>query len=155
MRHAAFALRDSGLEPFLFAEVGTELNGAALTVLSTLARLDCDPWAEAASLAALPATSGIERLAACIERMPLAPAALAEARATAARLVSLLPAAAPPVRGAKVGIAAVPALPGWRPLALFALFLALGIAVNLIHMPAPATPPSVPVAHVGVHNGLT
>ena len=40
----AFALRNSGLDQFLFAEVGTELNGSSLTVLSTLARLGKDPW---------------------------------------------------------------------------------------------------------------
>ena len=38
-----FALNNSGLEPFLFAEVGDELNGLGLTVLSVLARLGHDP----------------------------------------------------------------------------------------------------------------
>ena len=35
--HDAFALRNLGLDEFLFAEVGTEDNGSALTILSTLA----------------------------------------------------------------------------------------------------------------------
>ena len=33
----AFALKNSGLNAFLFAEVGTELNGSPLTILSVLA----------------------------------------------------------------------------------------------------------------------
>ncbi len=44
----AFALKNSDLNTFLFADVGTELNGSALTILSVLARLGEDPWAEAA-----------------------------------------------------------------------------------------------------------
>ncbi len=35
-----FALKNSGLNEFLFAEIGTELNGSPLTILSVLARLD-------------------------------------------------------------------------------------------------------------------
>ena len=42
-----FALESSNLNAFLFAEIGGELNGSTLTVLSALARLDGDPWAEA------------------------------------------------------------------------------------------------------------
>ena len=42
----AFTLQRSTLNPFLFAELGTEANGAVLTMLSVLARLDRDPWAE-------------------------------------------------------------------------------------------------------------
>ena len=44
----AFALKNSGLNEFLFAEVGIELNGSPLTILSILARLGQDPWVEAA-----------------------------------------------------------------------------------------------------------
>lgn len=35
----AFALKESGLNDFLFAEVGTELNGSPLTILSILAKI--------------------------------------------------------------------------------------------------------------------
>ncbi len=49
-----FALKNSGLEAFLLAEVGTEWNGSGLTVLSLLARLGKDPWAEAATWSKLP-----------------------------------------------------------------------------------------------------
>ena len=39
-----FVFKNSGLNAFLFAEVGTELNGSPLTILSVLARLGQDPW---------------------------------------------------------------------------------------------------------------
>ena len=42
------------LDPFLMESFGVEENGMALTVLSALARLGLDPWAEAGHLAALP-----------------------------------------------------------------------------------------------------
>ena len=89
--HDAFALRNLGLDEFLFAEVGTEDNGSALTILSTLARLDQDPWAEAARWAKLPKAAGIDCLAECIVRMPLSRQALTDAVATASRLILLLP----------------------------------------------------------------
>jgi hypothetical protein len=57
-----FALNNSGLEPFLFAEVGDELNGLGLTVLSDLARLGHDPWAEAARLISLPKVAAVNCL---------------------------------------------------------------------------------------------
>jgi hypothetical protein len=47
------ALQNSDLNPFLYADVGTELNGSTLTMLSVLARLGKDPWVEAARCAAL------------------------------------------------------------------------------------------------------
>jgi hypothetical protein len=39
----AFALKNSGLNEFLFAEVGIEANGTPLTILSVLARLGLVP----------------------------------------------------------------------------------------------------------------
>ena len=87
----AFALKNSDLNAFLFADVGVELNGSALTILSVLARLGQDPWAEAARWAKLPKTAAIDCLAQCIGKMPLGPQALAEAFATASSLVQLLP----------------------------------------------------------------
>jgi hypothetical protein len=87
----AFALQRSGLNPFLFAEVGTELNGSPLTILSVLARLGQDPWAEAAKWTKLPKATIVDRLAQSIAQMPLSSQAINEARSTAARLILLLP----------------------------------------------------------------
>ena len=91
MRADVFALKNSGLDAFLYADVGAEVNGSALTILSMLARLGKDPWAEAARWAALPTGAVIDSLAQSIAQMPLAPSGLASARIISARLVQLLP----------------------------------------------------------------
>ena len=59
----AFALKNSDLNAFLFADVGTEMNGSALTMLSVLARLGQDPWAEAARWTAKQKAAAIDCLA--------------------------------------------------------------------------------------------
>jgi hypothetical protein len=83
----------SPLEPefneFLFASIGEERHEMRLSVLSALARLDVDPWQEAAALAKLPRKTATERLAALLARLP--PSARPDAGATAARLIALLP----------------------------------------------------------------
>ncbi len=90
-RSEIFALQKSGLGKFLYADVGAEPNGATITILSVLARLDRDPWAEAARWAALPKALAADSLARAIAEMPLLPSALAASRDTALRLVQLLP----------------------------------------------------------------
>src|SRR5580698_172144 len=86
-----FALKNSGLERFLFAEVGTEMNGSPLTVLSVLARLGQDPWAQAAQWVSLPKAMRIDRLTRSIAQMPLSEQALRDIDQTATRLILLLP----------------------------------------------------------------
>ena len=66
----AFALRQSGLNEFLFAPVGTEANGMTLSLVSVFARLGNDPWLEAGKLARLPKSEAIESLARLIAGMP-------------------------------------------------------------------------------------
>ena len=63
-----------------------------LSVLSALARLDLDPWFEAASLSRLPAPAATQRLASLLST--LTTQLKAPAPATIARLVGLLPQAA-------------------------------------------------------------
>ena len=87
----AFALRRSGLNEFLFASVGTEPNGMALSVLSLFARLGDDPWKEAGKLVGLPEGEAIESLAQAISGMPRSVWTLLDATAIATRLVALLP----------------------------------------------------------------
>ena len=132
----AFALKNSGLNDFLFAVVGSEINGTPLTILSVLARLGKDPWAEAARLARLPKSSTIDDLANSISKMPLCPQALTDARGTAARLILLLPSQVQSVSiraSLPVGETVIPA---WVRVAAFLAILAFGIAVQMI---APAT----------------
>jgi len=58
-----FSLGRSELSAFLFAQIGVEQNGMTLSVISGLARLGVDPWAEAARLSVLPGPAAIEALA--------------------------------------------------------------------------------------------
>ena len=138
MSHAdAFALKNSGLNEFLFAEVGTEANGSPLTILSVLARLGRDPWAEAAGWTQLPTASIIDRLADCISQMPLRPPAIAEARMTAARLILLLPAQAQPFRKGDSMANGKSTAPKWVPIAVFLAALAFGTAFEMTRSTAP------------------
>jgi hypothetical protein len=82
---------DGAFDSFLFAPVGDETNGMALSVLSALARLDIDPWADAARLARLPKDSAIVALGQSIARLPLGTWQPADITAIATRLVELLP----------------------------------------------------------------
>ena len=140
------ALRNSELNALLFADVGTELNGSALTVLSVLARLGEDPWAEAARWAKLPKSAAVRCLAESIAQMPLAPQALADAPTVAARLILLLP---PPAQMPKQGASAqvsMPTLPRWVPAASFCCALAVWLALNLIGAPKPVAAVATPAA---------
>jgi hypothetical protein len=127
----AFALKNSGLNAFLFAEVGTELNGSPLTILSILARLGLDPWAEAAKWTKLPKATTIDRLAQSIGQMPLSPEALGEARSTASRLIMLLPASVAGPGEAPV-VAKKPVVPRWALAVICCAAVALGLAFTVM-----------------------
>jgi hypothetical protein len=77
---------------FLFASVADDAAAAPLNTVSVLARLDIDPWREAAELSRLPADSAVQRLAALLVRTPGHPHGLLDAEMIATRLVALLPA---------------------------------------------------------------
>jgi hypothetical protein len=81
----------SEFDTFLFAPVGEDRNGMPLTVLSTLARSDLDPWQEAARLTEASGKVATERLAWLITSLPGRPSALLDSGTIAARLVALLP----------------------------------------------------------------
>jgi hypothetical protein len=80
----------SEFDQFLFAPVGEERNGMLLSVLSALARLDVDPWLEAATLAKMPSKDAILRLTSLLSPLPSEAAPLL-APSTALRLIALLP----------------------------------------------------------------
>jgi hypothetical protein len=126
----AFAFKNSGLNAFLFAEVGTELNGSPLTILSVLARLGQDPWAEAAKWAKLPKAMMIDRLTQSISQMPLTPQAIQEARATASRLVLLLPSQVP--RSTDTPAASKVGMPKWVLMGICGAAIALGLAFTIL-----------------------
>jgi len=144
----AFALKNSGLNAFLFAEVGTEQNGSPLTILSTLARLGKDPWAQAAEWARMPKATMIECLTQSIAQMPLSPRALADARVTAGRLVALLPRQTGTTGQAVNQAVAEAKLPGWLPMAALGIILGLAVVAGTFATTAPPTSTSTTSAPV-------
>lgn len=78
-------------QPFLQSKLWEEKNETRLTVLSALARLDIDPWLEAAELAALPKVGAEKRLADRLGKLPGAPSAPLDVDTFCGRSVSLLP----------------------------------------------------------------
>ena len=92
-------MKRSGLLPslgcefdnFLLAPIGDDNNGMQLSVLSALARLDVDPWEEAATLARLPGDTATRKLASLIAALPAGPSARPDSATIAARLIPLLP----------------------------------------------------------------
>lgn len=140
---------NSSFNTFLFAFVGTELNGSELTILSTLARLGQDPWAEASRLTKLPKAAAVDYIVESIGRMPLTMPALADARATASRLVQLLPpptvtiersegTTGAPIRatGMSGGEVAATQMRKWVMIAMVGCSLLLGLAANSVQTPA-------------------
>ncbi len=57
-------------DDFLFARIDEGTDTPPLSVLSVLARLDVDPWEEAAKLARLPRAAAAKRLVECIAATP-------------------------------------------------------------------------------------
>lgn len=78
-------------EDFLFAPIGADRNGMLLSVLSALARLDIDPWQEAARLAALPGETATRGLSSLIATLPNGASVHPDPATNAARLIALLP----------------------------------------------------------------
>jgi hypothetical protein len=85
------ALLRSNLNDFLFANVGLEAKGMALSVISVLARQGLDPWREAGRLADLPDTEAIDSLARTIAGMPQSLWDMTDAAVIARRLTGMLP----------------------------------------------------------------
>jgi hypothetical protein len=78
-------------DDFLFAPIGEDSNGMLLSVVSALARMDIDPWQEAANLAQLPGTTATRRLASLIAALPDRPSTQLDPGTNAARLIARLP----------------------------------------------------------------
>lgn len=81
------------MDSFLFAQVGEEVAGVPLSVLSALAQLGLDPRDEAARLSLLTSKAAASQLAGMFRRLPDRPWTPPEILKIAKRLVELLPAA--------------------------------------------------------------
>jgi hypothetical protein len=92
MTHAAMTpLLGRSFDPFLFASIDEERDDPVLSVVSALARLDVDPWKEAASLARMPKDKAKERLTFIIASLPTGATTGLSPEIVAARLIALLP----------------------------------------------------------------
>src|SRR5581483_6870390 len=76
---------------FLFASVCEDRNGLPLSVLSALVRINCDPWKEAARLAAMPKAKAEISLVSSLHLAAANGWDPAQANMISAHLVSLLP----------------------------------------------------------------
>jgi hypothetical protein len=113
-------------ERFLYASLGEDRNGATVTVLSALARLNLDPWKEAADLSALGPESAGSRLGLLLSRFTDVPSLLTDHGPVARRLSLLLPPGAARAPSSAGGIAAGPlATPGMA-LSVLAILVLLG-----------------------------
>lgn len=79
------------LDRFLFAQVGSEVDGVPLSVISALTRLGLDPWEEAGRLSSFSDHEAAEQLARLMADLPGHADHPRDAREIAAGLVSLLP----------------------------------------------------------------
>jgi hypothetical protein len=92
VKSPAGALRfRSEFDAFLFAPVGADESGMPLSVVSVLARLDLDPWQEAAQLAALSQESAAQKMVSILDTVPNPPLLSSDILAVATRLVAMLP----------------------------------------------------------------
>jgi hypothetical protein len=87
----AIALPGAEFNDFLFAPIGEDRNGMPVSVLSGLARLDMDPWQEAAQLAQSPRETATQRLASLIGALRDGESAYSDPPKIATRLIALLP----------------------------------------------------------------
>jgi hypothetical protein len=78
-------------DAFLYAPIAEDSNGMRLSVLSALARLNVDPWDEAARLARLPCEAATRALTKLIAALPSGLPEGLDAGALARELVALLP----------------------------------------------------------------
>jgi hypothetical protein len=92
-RARSLGFLDPDFNEFLYASVGADQHGDYLSVVSALARLDLDPWTEAAKLAKLPAEVATQKLSSLIAALQEIPSDRREPCKIAARLVALLPGA--------------------------------------------------------------
>ena len=88
-------------DAFLYAPLADESGVMRLSVLSALARMDVDPWEEAARLATLSTSDAERSVVSVLNHFPGHPQSSSQTGALAARLVALLP-KAPTATDAKV-----------------------------------------------------
>jgi hypothetical protein len=140
----------SEFDAFLYSAVAEE-NDGMLSMLSALARLDVDPWEEAARLARLPRVAAQRFLTSMIAALPQGGVARGDPGAVAERLVALLPQrVAPrpapgttPALASGIGIASArPGIPRYL-VFYFVMMALLFLGQWVLHSNAPPAKPAV------------
>jgi hypothetical protein len=145
MPHLALApLIGPEFDKFLGASIGAGRNGTMVSVLSALARLDVDPWQEAAALARMPREAATKRLTALIAALPRESSAELPSQTIAGDLVALLPRAASFNVALPESVFAAAGLP--RPevrfaLSALAIVVAIAFALSVGLSPKPGAGP--------------
>ena len=123
----------SGLEIFLYAEIGTEVNGQILTVLSLLARIGEDPWEVAKSLAQQPRSLVVDYLAECINKLSGSLSGVIDVNAAATRLALLLRAHADRPKSDSEWHSSGNGTPKWLQVTLSILSFSVLLALQYFH----------------------
>ena len=146
---SALTLRPD-FDSFLFAKVDEIARDIPLRVVSVLAHVDLDPWAEAAGLTQMPKDPTVYRLTALLTNLPDGPSTETEAQTIAERLVSLLPAPAGASRGwsAPSVEESVPAEVNFAFLVMVSLFIMVIISVTM-HLANGSMPGNAKAAATG------
>jgi hypothetical protein len=121
-------------DPFLYASIGQDRHGQALSVISALARSDLDPWREAIALSRMSLPAATQRLSRMIAALPGEPAPARPLEAIAGDLIALLPAGRGLVPPLPEAMAAAVGRPNGRlrfGLAATAVLAAIGLLVSL------------------------
>ena len=117
---------------FLFATVCEERNDMPLKVVSALARLDLDPWTEAASLARMPAEGAALRLSSLLAEVIDGPTVETNRATLSDRLVALLPMSESPTAKARAVTAAGRLVAPSRRVEAMVLLLLASMAASVI-----------------------
>ena len=131
MRSASGFFLGSEFDDFLCAPIGEDRNGMRLSVLSALARLDLDPWHEAAKLAHLPGETATQRLASLLAALPDRPSSHLNPAMIAARLITLLPRRSGPNPPSNASVPRVDAVTKSR-VVFFVIIMAVMLSAQLI-----------------------
>jgi len=140
-------------DAFLFASVGANDGEIPLSVLSVLARLDLDPWQEAAHLAALSPESAVQEIASILGALPTGSPNAPDILMNATRLVAMLPRRAPclssPLRVLSAASAGTPRPRPHANVVFLAVYLIVMVASQCIwtrlvpaHVDSQTAPPS-------------
>jgi hypothetical protein len=135
----------SEFDAFLFAPVGDQ-TGMPISVVTMLARLDVDPWQEAARLAALAPEAATQNVASMLKAMPDPSLQRDDVLTIASRLVARLPRPTPASTTPLQGLSVASGTPASRHRAnvlFLAIYLIFMLATQLVMAnlwPTPAVP---------------